>query len=187
MLNEKLPEYLLQYESMEKIAFQYFVAKYIKHDETILDICSGRGRTYNWIKEVYKDINITCSDFNNECLKELNKNKINAFKIDINKNWNNIVCDVITCFGGFNEFVDWGRVMANCNKTAPKHIFHFNRNDTKEALKLYMKEYIYQDYYYNAYSKSYIHNIYNNSEKRLFKIKDLVETPISYLVYAEKI
>lgn len=190
--SKELPLYLVEYAQIDRVNFERLVAKYVHENETVLDICSGFGRTYEWIKSARPSANVICADIDFAATDSLKENGIKTYQFDINQKWPDFshssgkpAFDTITSFGGFNCFVDWHNLMLNVALNSKRHIFHFNRNDTKDAISMIQNEFYVQKYFYTAYSIHFIYDLYNRSAMDFFKIVEIAETPISYIVYAE--
>jgi len=187
---KRVPSYLLPYASQEAEAFQGLLTKYwLKNSYTnVLDICAGTGRSVQWIRNTIPDVEVEALEIDSDCCKILESKGIPTHHLDMNVSWPLYqIYDMVTCFGGFNNFVNWSTFIENCVRVTGRGVFHFNRNDTKEAIKVYKKELKNQDYTYTAYNMDMIRQIMScvHNVNRKIEIVDMKETPISILIYWE--
>jgi ubiquinone/menaquinone biosynthesis C-methylase UbiE len=105
---------------------KYLISKYIKKNESVLDIGCAQGGMYKILKKKFKKIDYTGVDFNKKMIN-LAKNKCNYKKFYFykNKNYLNFFkkkFDVVIIFGILHLNYDWKNILINAHKVAKKKI-----------------------------------------------------------------
>lgn len=105
---------------------KYLITKYVKKNDTVLDIGCAQGGLFKILKKKFSNINYTGLDFNKEMInlakKKIDKKKFFLFK---GKNYYSFFkkrFDVVIIFGILHLNTNWKSILINAYKVAKKKV-----------------------------------------------------------------
>ena len=142
---------IINYFSNNRLAFsdlyegeKYLISKYIKKNESVLDIGCAQGGMFKILKKKFSNINYTGIDFNKKMInlaKKKNKKNI-FFYYDKNSYYKffNKKFDVVIIFGILHLNLNWKKILINAYKVANKRVLFDLRFSliNKKNLKSYL-------------------------------------------------
>ena len=137
-IQDHLENSRMRYEQLYK-GEKYLISKFIKNNDSILDIGCGQGGFFNILKKKYNNINYTGIDFNKKMIHLAKKNfPSGEFYHFTKKNYLRFFkkkFNVVIIFGILHLNRDWKKILLNASKIVSRAILFDHRIVFKKKSK----------------------------------------------------
>lgn len=118
---------------------KFLISKFIKKNDSVLDIGCGQGGLFDILKKKYKKIHYTGIDFNKNMIEIAKSNFSDAefyhFQNDSYINFFKKKFDVVIIFGILHLNSDWKKILINASKVANRSIIFDHRVELEKNIK----------------------------------------------------